>query len=142
MMQVLLDTNIVLDILLEREEWWDAAEQIWQAHERKQITAFVTATTLTDVFYVGRANKGQVKAMEAVRHCVKMFPIIDVTAEIVSHALNLPGTDFEDNVQIACTASSGLDAIVTRDKTGFAQSTVPVFTPTDFLVQMNLNGEL
>ena len=54
MIHALLDTNVVLDALLDRNPWNIQANAIWQAHLDKQFVAYVTATTLTDIFYISR----------------------------------------------------------------------------------------
>ena len=64
-MKLLLDTNVVLDVLLQRVLWVKNAQAIWQAHDNKQIKAFVTATTITDIFYIARRGYGIEKANQA-----------------------------------------------------------------------------
>ena len=53
-MRVLLDTNVVIDWLLEREPWLSEALTFWQRVDAKQILCFITATTITDIFYITR----------------------------------------------------------------------------------------
>ena len=61
-MNVLLDTNIVLDVLLEREPWFSDSQEIWQASEDGRLTAHLLASTLTDIFYIARKLAGIEKA--------------------------------------------------------------------------------
>lgn len=70
MMRVLLDTNIVLDYLLDRAPWADEAEAIWQTQDRDEIHAFVTATTMTNLFYAARKLVGYERAMRCVVSCL------------------------------------------------------------------------
>ncbi|MTJ16357.1 PIN domain-containing protein [Dolichospermum sp. UHCC 0299] len=53
-MKILIDTNIILDYLLEREPFLPDAEMLFQAIDSGQIIGYVTATTLTDIFYIAR----------------------------------------------------------------------------------------
>lgn len=77
-----------------------------------------TASSLTDIFYVARRITDISQAQQAVRICLQAFEICPVDRRGLELALTLPGSDFEDNLQIASALLSGLDAIVTRDPSG------------------------
>jgi predicted nucleic acid-binding protein len=130
-MRVLLDTNVVLDVLLRREPWREAAEALWQANDDGRLVGYVTATTLADVFYVARRLTDLQRARQAVQVCLDAFEIASVDRSRLERAQQLSGSDFEDNVQIACAEADGLDAIVTRDTDSFAGSTVAVWSPAE-----------
>jgi predicted nucleic acid-binding protein len=130
-MRVLLDTNVVLDVLLSRNRWLDDAKAIWQAADEGRITGYLTATTMTDIFYVARRLGDILQAKQSVQVCLDAFEIVTVDRSVLERAQQLSGSDFEDNVQIACAESIGLEAIVTRDTDGFAGSTVPVWSPPE-----------
>ncbi len=66
MIHALLDTNVILDALLDRTPWNIQANAIWQAQLDKQFVAYVTATTLTDIFYISRRYGGLEKAWRLV----------------------------------------------------------------------------
>jgi predicted nucleic acid-binding protein len=133
MRYVLLDTNVVLDVLYDRAPWVAEARSIWQAVDDGRILAYLAATTLTNIFYVGRQLSGLQSAHEAVQTCLEAFEICTIDRPTLERALGLNGSDFEDNVQIACAVSYGIDAIITRDAKGFKDSPVPVLTPTQAL---------
>jgi predicted nucleic acid-binding protein len=136
MSKVLLDTNILLDVLLFREPWVKQASAIWQANDEEKISCYVNASTITDVFYIARRAIGSEAAREAVDTCLKSFEICLVDRNALEQALQLPGTDFEDNLQIACAVINGLDGIVTRDNSGFQAATIPVLSPDEFLATL------
>ena len=116
MTRVLLDTNVVLDVLLDRHPWNVQAIAIWQAHLRNEIAAHMTATSVTDVFYVARRLAGREQAWRAIRACLDQLYVIAVGATELQAAVNSGGRDFEDGLQVACATAAGLDAIVTRDR--------------------------
>ena len=140
-MQVLFDTNVVLDALLKRAPWDADAAACWKASDEGRIMGCLTASTLTDIFYISRKLKGIDIARDAVRICLDAFAICIVDRQALEQAIDLPSDDFEDNLQIACATLAGLDAIVTRDKDGFQGSTIAVLTPIELLTQLNLREE-
>lgn len=136
MMRVLLDTNVLLDILLKPQPWVTVAEPIWMAHEAGRIGACVTASALTDVFYICRKIVGAASARELVRVCLENATILAVDREDLLRAYQSSLPDFEDALQLACALRHGLDAIITRDVAGFAGSSLPVLSPTDLIARL------
>jgi hypothetical protein len=135
-MNVLLDLNIVLDVLLRRQPWLGEATAIWNAHHGGQIRGHLVATSLTNLFYIARRILGQDEARRAVRTCLQTFVILGVDEPLLRQADALPGTDLEDNLQLAAAIAFRLDAIVTRDPHGFAGATLPVLAPADLLARL------
>jgi hypothetical protein len=135
-MNVLMDLNIVLDVILQRQPWLAEAALIWDAHVQGRIHGHLVATSLTNLFYIARRILGTDEARRAVRTCLQTFAILAVDGPLLQQAEALPGTDFEDNLQLAAAAAIPLDAIVTRDPRGFAGSPVTVLTPADLLTRL------
>jgi predicted nucleic acid-binding protein len=130
-MRVLLDTNVVLDVLLNRSPWVAEAKAIWQANDEGQMTGYITATTITDIFYVARRMAGLNIARTAVQTCLTAFEICNVDRPTLERASMLMDGDFEDNLQIACAEAYGLEAIVTRDPAGFHATNIPILSPAE-----------
>ena len=139
-MKVLLDTNVVLDVILKRSPWQADAEAIWAAHEAGELEACLTASVLTDVFYIVRRFQGNASARLAVEECVGSLQILTVDYALAQHALSLPMNDFEDAIQVAAAMRHHLDAIVTRDVNDFAGASVPAIEPGDLLLQLDSAG--
>jgi predicted nucleic acid-binding protein len=135
-MNVLLDTNIVLDVLLERAEWLAEAEIIWNASSDGRLCSHVTASSVTDVYYISRRLVGSERARQAVRRCLDRLLIIRVGGERLEDAFAMAGADFEDDLQIACARAEGLDAIVTRNPSDFAGSPIPGLTPAELIARL------
>ena len=136
MSRVLLDTNVVLDALLERVPWVTEARAIWEAHIGDRLAAHITATSLTDIFYVSRRLVGRPRAWFAVGACLDQLYVIPVDLPLLRSAARLGDGDFEDHLQIASAVAARLDAIVTRDPADFRNSPIPVLTPAQFLDQL------
>jgi predicted nucleic acid-binding protein len=138
--KVLLDTNIVLDVLLARDPWLDQAKAIWLACDDGRLEGWVSAVTLTTIFYVGQKQLGKSKAREAVAICLKVFQICPIHRQTIDLAMGFNGMDFEDDMQCACASLASLDAIVTRDASGFAASPIVALTPLQLLARLE-SGE-
>jgi predicted nucleic acid-binding protein len=136
MSRVLLDTTVVLDALLERAPWVAEARAIWEAHLGYRIAAHITATSLTDIFYVSRRLVGRPRAWLAVGTCLDQLYIIPVGLPLLQSAARFGDGDFEDHLQVASSVASGLDTIVTRDPAGFRNSPISVLTPAQLLDQL------
>jgi predicted nucleic acid-binding protein len=127
--RVLIDTNIVLDFLLEREPFFQEAERLFQAVGAGQVIGYVTATTLTDIFYISRKHTRSVEqARQAVSATLTAMVICPIDRAVLESAFNSGLVDFEDAVQIFGAVAQGLDAILTRDNKGFLSSSIPVLS--------------
>src|SRR5688500_11797407 len=136
-MRVLFDTNLLLDVLFSRQPHAQDSNALWRAHEAGTIDAFLTATSLTNIFYVARRLAGIEKARESVILCLNTFDVCTVNREALELAASKRGTDFEDDVQITCAEREGLDAIITRDRDGFGAAPLPVYTPAELLARLS-----
>jgi len=138
----LIDTNIVLDFLLQREPFFQDAEQLFQAIDAEQVVGYVTATTLTDIFYISRRHTRSVaQARQAVLETLTAMAICPIDRTVLESAFNSGLSDFEDAVQIFSTITQGLDAIVTRDVQGFLSSPVAVLSVQALLQQVGRQNE-
>lgn len=136
MMRILLDTNVVLDVLLKREPWQDKAAALWQAVDDGQVIAYLPASTVTDIFYIARRLTDIVRARQSVQICLDAFNIGTIDRAVLERAQILSGSDYEDNVQVACAEMNNLDAIITRDPKGFAGSPIAIWSPAECLERL------
>ncbi|MCC3477220.1 MAG: PIN domain-containing protein [Microcoleus sp. PH2017_12_PCY_D_A] len=113
------------------------AELLFQAIEAGQIIGYVTATTLTDIFYISRKHTRSVEqARQAVSETLTAMVICPIDRAVLESAFNSGLVDFEDAVQIFGAVAQGLDAILTRDSKGFLSSPIPVLSIQETLQQL------
>lgn len=136
MIHALLDTNVILDVLLDRMPWSTDAAALWQAKLDGQFAAYVTAISLTDIFYITRRYAGREKAWQAVHSILDQLSVIPVGINELRLATTLDGNDLEDNLQIACAISRQLDLIVTCNLAGFPRNNIPILTPQQMLLKL------
>lgn len=130
-MRVLIDTNIVLDFLQEREPFVENAAKLFECIDAREIEGFIAATTITNIYYIIRRVAGKAVAQDAITQVLNDLNICAVDLEILEQALALNFEDFEDAVQYACAVAHGVDAIVTRDASGFINAEIPVVLPEE-----------
>jgi predicted nucleic acid-binding protein len=135
-MKVLIDTNIVLDVLLDRTPFVVDASAVWDTCDDGRLVGFLPASTLTDIFYVARRTTDLSRAQVAVGLCLAAFEIAPVDRQTLEDATALPGADLEDNLQIACAIRIGVAAIVTRNGADFVHAPMPVLTPAELIAQL------
>jgi predicted nucleic acid-binding protein len=135
-MRVLLDTNIVLDVLLDRAPFVHDSSALWAACDDGRLVGVLPASTLTDIFYIARRTTDLARARIAVGLCLAVFEIAPVDRQTLEEATTLLGNDFEDNLQIACATRTGVDAIVTRNRDDFVHTPIPVLTPAELLTHL------
>ena len=132
-MKVLFDTNVVLDHLLEREPFVDAAEQLLSLVDTGRIDGVVCSTTATTIHYLASKAVGAQAAMAYLRKLLAIFDVACVDREVLLGALDAGFSDFEDAVLHQAACDIGAAAIVTRNGKDFVRSTLPVFDPIELL---------
>ena len=135
-MKVLIDTNIILDSLLEREPFVEDADALFEAIENEQIEGYVTATTLTNIYIVRRQTRSLDRARQAIAETLALMNVSAVDRHVLEIAFASNLTDFEDAVQLACALSDNLEAIVTRDAGDFVGATLPTLSPKELLKRL------
>lgn len=132
-MKVLFDTNVVLDVLLDREPHVGVAVKLFALVDNDRLEGSLCATTVTTVFYIAAKSFGRKRALSQVRDLLDLFAIADVDRDVLDRALDLDFADFEDAVAHEAARASGVAAIVTRDGRDFANASLPVFDPAELL---------
>lgn len=131
-MKVLIDTNVVLDIALNRKPFVEPAALLWRLAEQREITAFLSNTSITDIFYIINKHTGQEKARAFIADILDTFTLADIDADGFREALNEDMADFEDAVQYVTCIQNDCDALVTRNKTDFGNRP-NVLDPTELI---------
>ena len=126
-MRLLLDTNIVLDVFLKRQPFYEASKNIMDLSKFEQFDEYVSASTATDIYYITSKN---IKDAQATRNLLnQMLKTIHISAVMeddIKNALHLSWKDFEDAVQFSVASSYEMDGIITRNKDDFQQAEINV----------------
>lgn len=135
-MKVLIDTNAVLGLLLEREPFIESALSLFEQIEQGKLVGYIAATTITNVFYIVRKTEGYETVIAAVQRLLVGLQLCAVDRVVVATALDAGLKDFEDGIQLACATLNRLDAIVTRDLRDFSNANLPIWSIADVLARL------
>ncbi|MDR3601566.1 MAG: PIN domain-containing protein [Desulfosporosinus sp.] len=135
-MNVLIDTNVMLDALMNRTPHNVSAEKIFRFVAEDKLNAFITASSVTDIYYFLKKhfhNTNQAK--QILTTIINIFRVIDVTRSDCEKALILSMDDYEDALLATCAKRMRLELIITRNLKDFAESPVTAITPDDYLTK-------
>jgi hypothetical protein len=118
---------------LYRKPWYANAALIFGMAQQNLIKGYITASTITDLFYVVAKENGKNNARGAIKRLLNVFYPAAVTDKNIYQALDLDWDDFEDSVQFIVGSDLSVDYIVTRNAKDFISSSVDVLLPEQFL---------
>lgn len=139
-MKILLDTNVVLDAIAEREPFKGAAQRIILLVADNVVEGCITANCLTDIYYIARKTLSDNVAREALRNLFELFSIVDLRGADCEAALDIAMDDYEDAVAVVCARKAGVDYVITRDEAFLhSESKSLAISPNDFLGKIKPN---
>lgn len=133
MRRVLLDSDVLLDVLAQRQPFVVASAQALSAATGSQVRGYISGHAVTNIFYILRRQVGGETARDLLSRLLQHLEVASVTDAVVKAALQSSMTDFEDAVTSEAASAAGVELIVTRNKGDFTDSTVPALLPDEFL---------
>ena len=135
-MRILFDTNVVLDVLLDREPFSSTSAKLFSKVETGEIAGYVCATTITTIHYLAQKAIGFDSAMKEIKKLMKLFEIAPVNRAVLATAVSSGFNDFEDAVMHESAVYKDAQGIVTRDLKGFKKSNIQVYSPEELLLML------
>ena len=134
-MKILIDTNVVLDAIANREPFYRDAQKVINLILDSKVEGFITANSITDIYYIAKKNLTKNELRSVMCSLFAIFGIIDVLGDDCRKALDFPLDDYEDALLAVCGTKAVIDHIITRDEEFLykAFSSAPVITPFEFL---------
>ncbi|HAG85316.1 MAG TPA: PIN domain nuclease [Cyanobacteria bacterium UBA12227] len=133
-MKILLDTNIIVDVALERQPFYSQSIQVLSFVYQRQVEGYISASTCSDLYYIIRKIKGRDETIDFLRRILTFCQVATVDQSVIAMALTANFRDFEDAIQYSTAIVNQLDLIVTRDPQDFPVATPRILTP-DQLIQ-------
>ncbi len=135
-MKLFLDTNVMLDLLGEREPFYVSAAKIATLADKRKLKIIVSALSFATVSYFLTKFEGLKNTKDKLRKFKIISGICELDEVIIEKALNSDLPDFEDSLQYFSALRSECDMIITRNGKDFKKSQIPVMTPDEFLNSM------
>lgn len=132
-MRVFLDTNILLDIIEDRESFVDASMGVLEVAERAGMNLYIAWHGLATIYFIIRRSRTEVATMEEIDRILAWTEVAPVNEFSAARARGLGFGDFEDAMQCACAENCLADFVVTRNTKDFGKSTIPAISPIEFL---------
>ena len=132
-MKILFDTNVILDVMLLREPFFQFSTLLLAKVERKNIEGYICSTTVTTIHYLYSKFKSNQEAKEQIKRLLQIFKVFQVDKIALVSALESKFSDYEDSVLYESALREGLDGIVTRNSKDFRFSKIPVYDPEELL---------
>ena len=133
MIKALLDTDISLDFVLQRQPFFAEADEIFFRCSNSDFEPYVCDITPLNIFYIAQKQIGRQNTIRAINDLLTLAKICTAETVILQKALISLITDYEDAVQHECAVAENLDAIVTRNAKDFKNAVIKIYSPTEFL---------
>lgn len=134
MYKVLVDTNIILDFMFQRQPFYDKSEKVIALCEEKKINGYVTTSILMDLHYIiKRITHSNADADMAINEITKVFNVIDISKKDIENSILEHNRDFEDFVIENCCNRNSIDYIVTRNTKDFVGRKTKIVEPSQLL---------
>ena len=132
-MKLLLDTNVVLDYMLQRQPNYEYCRKIINRAIDNDDYEIISASAITDIFYIAkRQGRDSYDVQDAITDLLDLVHAASITEDDIRTALKLKWKDFEDAVQYAVAIANGADYIISSNKKDFDGAQIPVLTPEEF----------
>ena len=139
-MKVFYDSNVVLDVLLNRTDFLTDSFAALKFSETRKIKGDISVVSTTDIFYlVNRNLKDTQQSIEKMRVLFSIVDIAKADKKIALNALNSGWKDFEDAVQYSVEKKLGAKYIITRNQKDYLKSDIQVVSPKEFTELMQTN---
>ena len=134
--KIFLDTDVALDHLADRQPFAEYAHRLFGLAETGELTICVSSLSFSNLYYILRKLKGHTDALALLGKLKLLVRVSAVSNEEIQSALSSNFNDFEDAIQhFAAKAEESISAIVTRNKTDYSASELPVLSPDEFLTK-------
>ena len=138
MMRAYIDTNILVDLVLARQEFLPDAQRVFALGYAGEVQLIVSALSFVNTMYWGRKYKYPMdEVYTKLRRIADFVDVADLSGQNVVEMLSSGWKDYEDATQYRSAVDELADCIVTRNKKDYKASTIEVVTPSEFFTRMN-----
>ncbi len=132
-MKLLFDTNVILDVVLDREPYVRDSAFLLDLVSIGKVQGLISAISITTIYYIITKNNSKRVATNTVKKLIQLFEIAKVDRLIIEKAFLLKFKDFEDAVIHESAYECNAEAIVTRNQKDFKASKLRIYDPKELL---------
>lgn len=133
MNSLLVDTNIIIDLLTKRKEFYIPASELFTLADKKEIKLAISSLSFANTFYMLSKELNDMKAKEILRKFKLLVKVLPMDDKIIDLSLNSDFRDFEDAIQYYTAIENNLEIIITRNLKDFKLAKIPVMTAENYL---------
>jgi len=134
MTDLFIDTDVIIDFLIDRKPYSREAAIIFTLIEEKKLRGYVSSLSFSNLYYVLRKVESHNKVLAKLDSISEIVNILKVDQQTIRYALDTGFLDFEDSIQYCCARNSKkIDVLITRNTKDYKNSEIPIMTPADFL---------
>ena len=133
MENVFVDTNIVIDLLQKRDEFYKEAQELFTLADRKKVKLYISALTFANTYYILSRFYSSDEAKKILSKFKVLVEVLPTTDKIIELALASDFKDFEDAIQYYTAIENDVDLIITRNKKDFKNVKLPILTAREYL---------
>lgn len=131
--QILVDTNIVIDLLAKRDKFLTEAQELFTLSDRKKVKLYVSSLTFANTNYILSQSLKVENSRKILRRFKVLVDVLPMDDKIIDLSLDSEFKDFEDAIQYYTALENNLELILTRNLKDFKLSKIPVLTAKDYL---------
>jgi predicted nucleic acid-binding protein len=132
--KIFIDCDIILDVLLDREEFFESSANILNLSELNEIKLFTSVIAITNIAYILRKElKNNKKVNEYINIILGITKALPVTEEIIINSMETDFNDFEDSIQYITAKTNGIKILLSRNKKDYKKAEIQILTPIEFL---------
>ena len=132
-MKVLIDTNIILDVLCKRPDFYEDSANIFKLCEVIKLSGVISSLSIPNIMYILRKELDADKTREILDSLMLIFSVADLKTDDLKKAADMRFKDYEDAIQSACATRIKANYIVTRNIKDFSESKVTAIKPAELL---------
>jgi predicted nucleic acid-binding protein len=133
MEKLFVDTNIVIDLLQKREEFYKEAQVLFTLSDKKKVTLCISSLTIANTYFLLSKHYNSNDARKILAKFKVLVVVLPMDDKIIELALTSDLKDFEDAIQLYTALENNADIIITRNKKDFKKQSIPILTAKEYI---------
>jgi predicted nucleic acid-binding protein len=134
--KVFVDTDVILDFMMDREPHADISRILFSMGDAGNLKLYTSGLVFSNCYYILRKIATHAKIVEKLKTLSSFIDFVPVTKQVVLEALHSSFKDFEDAIQNAAATTGGISILITRNTKDYRTSGLSVMTPEEYLASL------